>query len=115
MAKDTSSKSREDLQRELAETEERLNALKKEEAEYDDKRKAELRAKWKDEAAAEGYTLAEVVGDPAPKGKGKTGRSKGTAKYRDPASGKTWTGKGRQPDWVKDHVATGGSKEDFAI
>ena len=26
----------------------------------------------------------------------------GVAKYRDPASGKTWTGRGKPPDWIKD-------------
>ena len=25
----------------------------------------------------------------------------GVAKYRDPASGKTWTGRGKPPDWIK--------------
>jgi DNA-binding protein H-NS len=31
-------------------------------------------------------------------------------KYRDPASGKTWTGKGRAPQWLD-----GKNKVDFAI
>jgi DNA-binding protein H-NS len=25
----------------------------------------------------------------------------GVAKYRDPATGKTWTGRGKPPDWIK--------------
>ncbi|WP_374483439.1 H-NS family nucleoid-associated regulatory protein [Zoogloea sp.] len=32
------------------------------------------------------------------------------AKYRDPVSGKTWSGKGRAPQWLE-----GKNKEDFAI
>lgn len=37
------------------------------------------------------------------------------AKYRDPGSGKTWTGRGRAPKWVAEHEAKGGKREDFAI
>jgi DNA-binding protein H-NS len=32
------------------------------------------------------------------------------AKYRDPTTGKTWTGKGRAPDWLQ-----GKNREDFAV
>jgi len=41
-------------------------------------------------------------------------RVKVPAKYRN-AQGETWTGRGRQPRWVADHVAAGGKVEDFAI
>ena len=37
------------------------------------------------------------------------------AKYRDPASGKTWSGRGLQPNWLRDHVASGKTKESFLI
>ena len=37
------------------------------------------------------------------------------AKYRDPASGNTWTGRGLQPKWVQAAVAAGKKLEDFAI
>ncbi|MFA7605311.1 MAG: H-NS histone family protein [Rhodocyclaceae bacterium] len=39
-----------------------------------------------------------------------TRRGPGTPRYRDPVSGKTWTGQGRMPKWLE-----GKSKEDFAI
>ncbi|MEW5786904.1 MAG: H-NS histone family protein [Pseudomonadota bacterium] len=42
-------------------------------------------------------------------------RSVGTAKYRDPASGKTWTGRGRRPAWVVDLEAQGKSLESCKI
>lgn len=40
------------------------------------------------------------------------GKSKGVvvAKYRDPATGATWSGRGRPPKWLD-----GKKKEDFAI
>lgn len=44
-----------------------------------------------------GITAAEVLA-----GAGRPGRSKtvGEPKYRDPATGKTWTGKGKPPLWI---------------
>lgn len=38
------------------------------------------------------------------------------ARYRDPQDpNNTWSGYGRQPDWMKDHIANGGDKEDLLI
>lgn len=37
------------------------------------------------------------------------------AKYRDPVSGKTWTGRGRRPGWVLDLEAVGKSLEDCRV
>jgi hypothetical protein len=39
----------------------------------------------------------------------------GVPKYRDPASGKTWTGKGKAPGWINEGLARGQSKDDFLI
>lgn len=36
-------------------------------------------------------------------------------KYRNPASGETWTGRGLQPKWVQAALAAGKKLEDFAI
>lgn len=41
--------------------------------------------------------------------------SVGQARYRDPASGKTWTGRGRRPAWVVDLEAQGRSVEEYRI
>ncbi|MDX4955911.1 H-NS histone family protein [Delftia acidovorans] len=46
--------------------------------------------------AEHGLTAADVF--PAAKSKG----SVGAAKFRDPASGATWTGRGKPPLWIKD-------------
>jgi DNA-binding protein H-NS len=51
-----------------------------------------------------GITLADLGGK---SGKGKT--RGGTAKYRDPASGKTWSGRGRRPGWVLELESQGKS------
>ncbi len=36
-------------------------------------------------------------------------------KYRDPASGKTWTGRGVMPKWMKEAVEAGRSRDEFLI
>ena len=85
-----------------------------------------------------GYSAEELFGvdapAPAPRGrkpgsatkkaakkaaKGKTrGAGKGSVppKYRDPANAdNTWTGRGKPPRWMADHLARGKQKEDFLI
>ncbi len=53
--------------------------------------------------------------------KGRRAATKGKAKssvppkYRDPATGATWTGRGRAPVWMAAKIATGSKKEDFLI
>ncbi|QBY00360.1 H-NS histone family protein [Rhodophyticola sp. CCM32] len=61
-------------------------------------------------AAEMGFTLKDLVG-PA-----KLNAIKSTPKYRkldDPS--KTWTGRGRQPNWVKDTLADGKTLNDLLI
>lgn len=61
-----------------------------------------------------GYTIAELFGTPA-KPAGKPKGSKAAPKYRDPATGATWTGKGRRPDWVNAHLDLGGTFDGLLI
>ncbi|WP_310637533.1 H-NS histone family protein [Delftia acidovorans] len=37
-------------------------------------------------------------------GKRKSPAGAGVAKYRDPSTGATWTGRGKPPNWIKDAV-----------
>lgn len=39
---------------------------------------------------------------------------KAAAKYRDPASGKTWTGNGKRPGWFVAAIESGASPESLA-
>lgn len=53
-------------------------------------------------------------------GKGKKAASGGerapvAAKYRDPATGDSWSGRGLQPRWLKAHVAAGRNVQEFAV
>lgn len=36
-------------------------------------------------------------------------------KYQDPASGKTWTGRGKSPAWLSAELAAGRDKQEFLI
>jgi DNA-binding protein H-NS len=37
------------------------------------------------------------------------------AKYIDPATGAKWTGRGRAPLWLAEHLAAGRAREDYLI
>lgn len=43
-------------------------------------------------------------------GRGSTAGTKVAPKYRDPATGKTWTGRGKAPKWIQNE-----NREKFAI
>ncbi|HBJ99801.1 MAG TPA: histone [Delftia acidovorans] len=66
---------------------------------------AEVRAQEKADAInkvrelihAHGISSEDIL-SPGMKPKG----SVGVAKFRDPASGATWTGRGKPPNWIKD-------------
>jgi DNA-binding protein H-NS len=61
-----------------------------------------------------GLSAADLSGKPA----GKVRAGKGTkvaAKYRDAATGETWSGRGLQPKWLKAALASGRKLTDFAV
>ena len=76
--------------------------------------------------AEHGLTLADLggsrsavaaTGAPATFPKPKSGGSgaKVPPKYRDPASGQTWSGRGLHPKWLKQALAGGAQLSDFAL
>jgi len=48
-----------------------------------------------------GLTPEQVFGRPRGSGKARTPRLVATPKYRDPKTGTTWSGRGREPSWIK--------------
>jgi DNA-binding protein H-NS len=62
--------------------------------------------------AQHGITIEDLQARPA--GGGAKG-SKVAPKYRNPATGETWTGRGRQPKWVEAALASGKTLDDLAI
>lgn len=85
---------------------------------------------WLREAIADGKSLADfaIAKDSAPakeasapvakkasrKTKARRGKKAPVAKYKDAASGKTWSGRGRKPAWFVSALAEGKSLESMA-
>lgn len=61
-----------------------------------------------------GITLAELGGAPAKAAK-KSSRPPVLPKYKDPATGQTWSGRGRAPLWVLKAESEGKSRASLAI
>ncbi len=66
-------------------------------------------------AAERGFSLSELLGaDVAKRGGGKRGPA--AVQYKNPANAdQTWTGRGRKPQWVNDHLSKGGKLEDLHV
>lgn len=79
-------------------------------------RKAEVQSVISDikaKMAEFGLTTADL----GMKGTEKPRKSTGhlPAKYRDPVSGACWSGRGREPRWLQEAVASGKSKESYLV
>ncbi|MEJ8562358.1 H-NS histone family protein [Yoonia sp. GPGPB17] len=72
-------------------------------------------------AKAHGFSLSELTGggvasDKPKRRAAKKAKKLGAPKYANPDDkAKTWTGKGRQPDWFEAAMAAGKTPEDMAI
>jgi DNA-binding protein H-NS len=67
-------------------------------------------------ASERGFDFDELIGGKgkaASKG-GKGARGPAKTKYRS-KDGKEWSGRGRKPAWVTEHLAAGGKIEDLAV
>lgn len=67
--------------------------------------------------AQHGLSMADLSARAAgaPKGNGRRSGGKVAAKYRDPATGNSWTGRGLKPKWLKAALDNGKSLADFAV
>ena len=78
---------------------------------YQERQKAEARAKVEALARELGYSLAELVGTET-----KSSRAPAAAKYRHPENpALTWSGRGRKPQWFVDALAAGKTAGELAI
>jgi DNA-binding protein H-NS len=89
-------------------------ALEKKIAEAQRTAKADAIAKVKALMAEYGLTAADLAGKAAGVPKADAGK-KVAAKYRDPSTGQTWTGRGLKPKWLQAALTSGKSLEDYAI
>ena len=78
---------------------------------YEDRHKAEARAKLDAIAKEMGYSFADLIGVEV-----KTTRAPAVAKYRHPKNAAvTWSGRGRKPQWFADHINSGKDPSDLAV
>ena len=78
---------------------------------FEDRHKAEARAKLEAIAKEMGYSLADLIGVEV-----KTSRAPAVAKYRHPENAAlTWSGRGRKPQWFVAALTSGKSADDLAI
>jgi DNA-binding protein H-NS len=61
-----------------------------------------------------GLSMSDLTAKRAPKAAAKKG-AKVAAKYRNTATGDTWSGRGLQPKWLKAALASGRKLSDFAV
>jgi DNA-binding protein H-NS len=81
-------------------------------------RRAELKAviaEIKEKMDQHGITVADLK--PLFGGRGRSGKSRSAVKpkYRNSATGETWTGRGRAPRWLVQAEAAGRSRDSFLI
>lgn len=91
---------------------EELKALRKQVesaiADFEKRRKKEALAAAQRAAQEHGFSLDEVLSA--------KGGAKSMPRFANPASpDQTWTGRGRQPRWVKEALAKGKTLDDLAI
>lgn len=113
MVKSLDKMNKDELRAALKDAKAEVRNIEKAIEEFDDRRKMELRAELEAKAKEAGFSLDDFVG-----GRSRGGRAtrKGAPKYRHPANEAiTWTGKGRQPAWFKEHVDSGGDPEALAL
>ena len=67
--------------------------------------------------AQHGLTVADLASrtPSAPRTGATKAASKVAAKYRDPATGNSWSGRGLKPNWLKAALDSGKTLSDFAV
>ncbi|SFV09777.1 H-NS histone family protein [Pseudoduganella namucuonensis] len=84
------------------------------------KRESDDKAKAREQilaiAKSVGVPVQELIASAQPRAKGANGGGSVAARYRNPAdASQQWTGRGRQPKWVKDWVDAGKSLDGLRI
>lgn len=92
----------------------RREALEREIETTKKRERADAVAKVRSLMAEYGLSVADLSAKPGPKASSTKGR-KVAAKYRNKATGESWSGRGLQPKWLKAALAAGRKLEDFAV
>ena len=101
----------------IAQLLEQKAALERQIAEAQREAKSTAIAQVKSLMAEHGLTMADLSArSPAAAPKAKSaGGGKVAVKYRNAATGDTWTGRGLQPKWLKAQLEAGKQLSDFAV
>ena len=90
--------------------------LEKQIAEMQRNERADAIAQVRTLMAQYGLSVADIAAKASgPKISGPKAGAKVAAKYRNPATGDTWSGRGLKPKWLQSALAAGRSVADFAI
>jgi DNA-binding protein H-NS len=90
-------------------------ALEKQIAEAQREERGSAIAKVKALMTEYGLTLADIGTRSPSTGAPRKSSGKVAAKYRNPATGDTWSGRGLKPNWLKAALEGGRKIDDFAI
>jgi DNA-binding protein H-NS len=77
--------------------------------------RAEAIARVRSLMAEYGLTLADLGGKAPAAPRKAAGGAKVPPKYRNAATGDTWSGRGLQPNWLKAALASGRKLDDFKV
>ena len=106
------------LQQQINEAEAKVNELRKKLNEERKTERAQAISAARDLIKTHGLTMSELGVS------GKTFKKRASSddkrimvapKYKDPSSGKTWTGRGKTPGWLVAYLSAGQSKQDYLI
>jgi DNA-binding protein H-NS len=97
-----------DLLAQKADLEKRIETVQKQ-------ARSDAVAKVKEMMAEYGLSIADLNAREAPPKVSKTKGGKVPVKYRDAATGDTWSGRGLQPKWLRAALASGRKLEDFKV
>lgn len=109
-----------ELQQEIAEAEAKVNELREKLVQQRNNERIQAIASAKE--LIQNFQISAIeLGlsqKPVATRKAKTPQDKRSAvapKYKDPISGKTWTGRGKTPAWLAANIAAGRKKQDYLI
>lgn len=88
-------------------------ALERQISELQRSQRAEAIEKVRSLMSEYGLSLADIGAKPTAASRKAVGKV--AAKYRNPATGDTWTGRGLKPKWLTAALAGGASLSDFAV
>lgn len=77
--------------------------------------RADAIAKVKALMAEQGLSIADISGKSSVSRGGGASGGKVAAKYRNAATGESWSGRGLQPKWLKAALASGRKIEEFTL